>query len=174
MTEQPLTISEVLRFANHDFLNHLHLIQMNLDLDRIEEAKAIIENISEHCKMLSNVNKLQLPLTVEWLQTFAWRFPAIQVVLRSHVDAAANSELDVDIVQYLENTIIHVYDHLDPYTEQQLHMAIETNVDELIITFHLQGKWQAPQFNKKVNHLTIQTIEETNESWKFVLNANKE
>ena len=105
---------------------------------------------------------------------FAVGFFVIVVVLTSHVDAAANSELDVDIVQYLENTIIHVYDHLDPYTEQQLHMAIETNVDELIITFHLQGKWQAPQFNKKVNHLTIQTIEETNESWKFVLNANKE
>ena len=39
MMEQSLTVREVLRYANHDFLNHLHLIKMNLDLGRIEEAK---------------------------------------------------------------------------------------------------------------------------------------
>ena len=47
MMEQPLTVNEVLRYANHDFLNQLHLIQMNFDLGRVEEAKMIINEISD-------------------------------------------------------------------------------------------------------------------------------
>lgn len=39
MNNQSLTISEVLRFANHDYVNQLQLIRMNLDLGRIEESK---------------------------------------------------------------------------------------------------------------------------------------
>lgn len=39
MTVSKLTVSEALRFANHDYLNQFHLIQMNLDLGRVDEAK---------------------------------------------------------------------------------------------------------------------------------------
>ena len=85
MIKKPLTVSDVLRYANHDFLNQLHLIQMNLDLQRVEEAKMIIQEVSDHCKMLSNVNRLQLPKTVEWFQTFNWRYPALQMRLTSDV-----------------------------------------------------------------------------------------
>ena len=31
-----LTVNEALRFANHDFLNQLQLIKMNLDLGRTD------------------------------------------------------------------------------------------------------------------------------------------
>lgn len=175
MTVKPLTINEVLRFANHDFLNQLHLIQMNLDLGRIQEAKAIINNVSEHCKMLSNVNKTKLTQTVEWLQTFAWRFPAIELSLESNVLHAVNAELDEQIVQYLEKTIIHVYDELDPFTEQKLEITIESNADFFQLTFHLRGSWETSQFFKEENNLLqINMIEATNESLNYVLSASQE
>lgn len=34
-----LSVSEILRAANHDFINQLQLIKMNLDLNRIDDAK---------------------------------------------------------------------------------------------------------------------------------------
>ncbi|MEK4230140.1 Spo0B domain-containing protein [Solibacillus sp. FSL H8-0538] len=174
MTERPLTISEVLRFANHDFLNQLHLIQMNLDLQRIDEAKIIIQDISNQCKMLSSLNNLQLPQTVEWIQTFSWRFPAIQMMLTCDISATQDVQLDEVIVQYLENTVIHVYDHLDPYTEQQLQVEIESDAEKFWLTFHLQGKWEAPRFNKEVTNLNVQTYAETNTSWKYILSLELE
>ncbi|MEG0384357.1 MAG: Spo0B domain-containing protein [Solibacillus sp.] len=174
MTVKSLTVNEALRFANHDFLNHLHLIQMNLDLQRVNEAKETIAQLSEHCKMLSNINQLKLPKTVEWLQTVSWRYPAIQLCLSSQVAAHVNSKYDEAIVQYLENTIIHVYDSLDPYEQQQLQLRIESNEKQCQITFHLTGKWQQMRFHTEQNILNVKTYEQTDTSWKYVLSIYEE
>ncbi|MEK4627867.1 MAG: Spo0B domain-containing protein [Solibacillus sp.] len=174
MTVSNLTVSEALRYANHDFLNHLHLIQMNLDLQRVDDAKKVIEQLSEHCKMLSNVNQLKLPQTVEWLQTVNWRYPALQMQMTSDVLASVNAKYDGAIVQYLENTIIHVYDVLDPYEEQQLQLDIEANGKDCQITFHLKGKWQQSCFLTEQNIFNVETLEETNTSWKYVIHIYEE
>lgn len=166
--DKPLTVSEALRFANHDFLNQLHLIQMYLDLQHVDEAKQLIRQIAEQSKMLSNVNKLGLPKTIEWLQTVNWRYPAWQVTLNSDVEQAANEQLDTHIVQYLENTVIHLDKALDPYTEQELHITVECHANRFSIDVHFKGQWEVAQFNKETK-LTVQVEEETNNSWHFIL-----
>ena len=50
MNNQSLTISEVLRFANHDYVNQLQLIRMNLDLGRIDESKNLFKSIQSNYK----------------------------------------------------------------------------------------------------------------------------
>lgn len=77
MNNQSLTISEVLRFANHDYVNQLQLIRMNLDLGRIDESKKLIQHYSEQLRVFSILNRLQLPQTIEWLQTAGWRYPSL-------------------------------------------------------------------------------------------------
>ncbi|WP_332647180.1 Spo0B domain-containing protein [Lysinibacillus sp. 54212] len=173
MTKQKLTINEVIRFSNHDFLNQLHLIGMNLDLGRVDDAKAIIEQVSEQCQLLSHLNKIGIQQTIEWLQTLKWRYSALQVTVTCNVMEALNEQFDLAIVQYLENTIIHVYDRLDAFTEQRLQIEIEGAANAFNIMFHLQGKWDAPHFDKEIEGLHIETIENTNVSWKYVI-RNKE
>ena len=168
--DKSLTVSEALRFANHDFLNQLHLIQMYLDLQHVDEAKKLIQQIAEQSKMLSNVNKLGLPQTIEWLQTVSWRYPAWQVTLNSDVQQVADISLDAHIVQYLENTVIHLHEALDPYTEQELHITVECHANRFLIDVHFKGQWEVSQFNKETK-LAIQTIEETTSSWHFILSA---
>lgn len=168
--EKSLTVSEALRFANHDFLNQLHLIQMYLDLQHVDEAKQLIWQIAEQSKMLSNVNKLGLPKTIEWLQTISWRYPAWQVTLSSDVEQAADELLDSHVIQYLENTVIHLHEALDPYTEQELSITVECHANSFLIDVQFKGQWEATQFNKETK-LTVQTIEETNNSWHFILSA---
>lgn len=165
-----LTVSEALRFANHDFLNELHLIQMYLDLQHVDEAKRLIQTIAEQSKMLSNVNKLGLPMTIEWLQTVSWRYPAWQVTLNSNVQQAVNEALDAEIVQYLENTVIQLHQVLDPYTEQVLKITLESDAERFLLHVHFVGQWEATQLNKETK-LTVQTIEETTSSWHFILSA---
>lgn len=168
MMDKPLTVSEALRFANHDFLNQLHLIQMYLDLQHVDEAKQVIQRVAEQSKMLSNVNKLGLPKTIEWLQTVSWRYPAWQVTLSSNVQQAANELLDSHIVQYLENTVIHLEEALDPYMEQALSILVECHAGSFFIEVHFRGQWEAAQFNKETK-LTVHVLEETNNSWHFIL-----
>lgn len=174
MTVPKLTVNEVLRYANHDFLNYIHLIQMNLDLERVDEAKKVIKQLSEQCKMLSNVNRLKLPKTLEWLQTLNWRYPALQMQMTSQVLNAVNIKYDEAIVQYLEKTIIHVYDGLDPYEEQELQLNIEANEKDCHITFHLKGKWQHSCFSTEHTIFNVETYEETETSWKYALHIHEE
>ncbi|MBD8026821.1 Spo0B domain-containing protein [Ureibacillus sp. Re31] len=169
-----LSVNEVLRFANHDYMNQLQLIKMNLDLGRVEEAKKIIEQISEQCKTLSNINKLKLPKTVEWLQTIQWRYPAFQVTLKSNVTSPVDMKKDEQIVEYLEKTVIHVYDNLDPFTEHELTIQIESNESAFHLTFDLIGKWDTHLFEHEVTHLNVQTYEQTTRQWKYALNIEQE
>lgn len=174
MTVSKLTVSEALRYANHDYLNQLHLIKMNLDLGRVEDAKKVILQQSEHCKVFSNINRLQLKNTVEWLLTVHWRYPALQLQVSSFVQAPIRSEFDDAIVQYLEKTIIHVYDVLDPYEEHQLQLNIEATDKEWSITFHLSGKWQMKPFSIEQNIFEVKTYEQTDTTWKYVLHRHEE
>lgn len=51
-----LSVNEVLRFANHDYMNQLQLIKMNLDLGRVEESKKLLS------KFLNNVKPFQISI----------------------------------------------------------------------------------------------------------------
>lgn len=175
MTEQPFSLTSALRFANHDFVNHLHLIRMNLDLGRVEEAKAVIQDVSENYRLLSNINQLDLPNTSEWLHICRWRFPALQTSLQSKVKHRVVDEIDDVLVQYLEKTVIHVYDHLDPFTEQNLLIDIQSDEKKFTLKFELNGLWDTQLFQlNKINKFDVQTIEETNTSWIYVLNTTQE
>ncbi len=169
MSKTSLSVQEALRFANHDFLNHLHLIQMNLDLNRVDEAKQIIGSISKQCNIFSNTNKVGLPRTTEWLQTFEWRYPAISLKLISDVTVPLDVQWDEAIEQYLEKTILHVYDTLDPFTEQQQQITLKCQPNHFSLEAQLIGKWEAEYTKIDNSKLTIHTFTSTNTSWHYVL-----
>ena len=41
MEHNDISVNEILRHLMHDYLNQMHLIQMNLDMGRTEEAKQL-------------------------------------------------------------------------------------------------------------------------------------
>lgn len=175
MNSQSLTISEVLRFANHDYVNQLQLIRMNLDLGRIDESKKLIQNFSEQLRVLSSINRLQLPQTMEWLQTASWRYPSLPMKISGEIKKPVTNDIDEAVVEYLNKTVIHVYDTLDPFTEQSLTIDVRVEDDTFTVTFTLNGLWSADAFTKKgLKQFDIQTIEETNTSWIYVLSASRE
>ena len=169
-----LTLQEVLRHSNHDLLNDLHLIRMNLDLDRVDEAKKIIDDIAESCKSYSMTNKLGLTKTALWIQVFKWRYPAIMLQLHCDIESPVGQIWDGTIEQYLEKTIIHVYEVLDPYTEHQLTLSIETDDKGWSITFHLSGKWQMMPISIENTIFEVKTSEQTDTTWKYVVHHYEE
>lgn len=164
-----LTNGELLRMASHEFLNQLHLIKMNLDLERIDEAKAIIDRYVSQSKVYSNLNRLQLPETIEWIRTFQYRYPAIELQLNSNVTVAQNMKNDKEIVEYLEKTVQLIYDHLDPHTQQHLCLCVDSSEERFGITFDLKGQWNIEPIMEQYFNIKVQTYEATNQSWKYVL-----
>lgn len=165
-----LSISEILRIANHDFINQLQLIKMYLDLNRIDEAKHTVEHYCTHYKTFSHLVKLQWPQTIEWIQTFHFRFPAIEFTLKCNVTSAQDMKKDDETVEYLEEAVQHIYPHLDPYCEQKLMIQVESHKEDFQLLFDLKGKWDVESFqNQPLLNMKVKTIEESPDSWKFVL-----
>lgn len=175
MNNQSLTISEVLRFANHDYVNQLQLIRMNLDLGRIEESKKLIQHYSEQLQVFSILNRLQLPQTIEWLQTAGWRYPSLAWKLSGEIKKPVTNDIDQEVVDYLNKTVMHVYDTLDPFTEQILTLDVRVDDHTFAVTFTLNGLWSADAFTEKgLKQFDIQTIEQTTTRWQYVLSAKRE
>ena len=167
---QSLTVKDVLRFTNHDFLNHLHLIKMNLDLGRIEEAKELINEISEQCRNFSGIGKIGLPKTVEFLQTLKWRYPEFQITLSSDIAEALEEQWDELIVQYLEETIIHVHKRLDVFSEQYMTIDVTCAADAWKVTVHFTGKFtEIPHFHTETDACYMETLEQTEVSFKIAM-----
>ena len=167
-----LTLLEVLRHSNHDLLNHLHLIQMNLDLNRVDEAKRIIDDIAISCKMFSMTNKLGLTKTALWIQMFKWRYPAIMLQLYCDIESPVEQIWDEVIEQYLEKTIIHVYDKLDPFEEQMMTIHIASKENSFSMAVHLTGHWEAEQL-KIDSDLHVQWHEWSNRSCRFEISLKE-
>ncbi|GLC88442.1 Spo0B domain-containing protein [Lysinibacillus piscis] len=175
MNNQSLAISEVLRFANHDYVNQLQLIRMNLDLGRVEHSKELITQYCEQLRVCSTLNHLRLPQTVEWLQTARWRYPSFTWNVYCDGAKPVVNVIDEEVVNFLNKTVSHVYDTLDPFTEQTLELDVRADDEHFILTFTLTGLWSADAFTEEgLTQCSVQTIEQTNSSWRFRLSANRE
>ena len=135
----------------------------------------LFKNFSEQLRVLSSINRLQLPQTMEWLQTASWRYPSLPMKISGEIEKPVTNDIDVAVVEYLNKTVLHVYDTLDPFTEQILALDVRVEDDTFAVTFTLNGLWSADAFTEKgLKQFDIQTVEETNTSWIYVLSASRE
>lgn len=167
-----MSIPDVIRHMNHDFLNKLNLIQMYMELGKIDECKNVIHKFSRESKILSNIHQIKCPKLIKWIDTFSFCYPTIQLELESNVNCPIPVEFDERLANYLQQTILHVYENFDPFEEQHLTLFVESKENDFQITFDLKGKWDAPAF--QINQefgLVIETVEEANQSWKYIIRS---
>lgn len=70
--EKEWDIIEVLRHSRHDWLNKLQLIKGNLDLNRIDRAKAIIDEIVIEAQHETKLSNLHIPIFASLLLKANW------------------------------------------------------------------------------------------------------
>jgi len=175
MTDKPFSVNEALRFARHDFLNQLQLIKMNIDLARLEEAKAAIDHYTDEVKAFYELSKLNLPFTSEWLQTANWRFPGFAVNVTSHIDSQCEPTLDKQIYDVLEEATTLLHTKLDPFTEQELHIHIVCASEEFKLTFEASGEWEPLAHEISHEQQIILNHEcKTTKNWRFHIEESKE
>ncbi|WP_342543396.1 Spo0B domain-containing protein [Paenisporosarcina sp. FSL H8-0542] len=175
MTEKTFSINEALRFARHDFLNQLQLIKMNIDLARLEDAKAAIDHYSTEAKAFYELSKMDLPRTTEWLQTANWRFPGFQVSISNNIESDCNLLLDEQVQDVLEQTTKLLHEQLNPYTEQLLHIHIVCNPTTFKLTFDANGEWEPIQQElSKESQVSLTHECKTTKNWRFHIEESKE
>jgi stage 0 sporulation protein B (sporulation initiation phosphotransferase) len=175
MTDKAFSVNEALRFAKHDFLNQLQLIKMNIDLARLDDAKAVIDHYTTEVKALYELSKLSLPLTSEWLQTVNWRFAGFQVNITSDIETTCKPHLDEPIRDVLEQAIKILHNELSPFTEQLLHIHIVCNQSEFKLTFDAKGEWEPLRHD--INYAPQVTLThecKTTKNWRFHIEESKE
>ncbi|WP_053588771.1 Spo0B domain-containing protein [Bacillus sp. FJAT-22090] len=140
MESKQKTINEVLRHTMHDYLNNLHLIQMNLDMGRYDEAKNLIRTYSLKCTQFFDVNNTGLLLTNEWLQTFSLAYNKITLEFGTSIQKVGAGHYDEPVKNYLERFVQTIYPLLKGYQEQTLNVYILT-ADVLEVQVELKGEW---------------------------------
>ncbi len=175
MTDKPFSVNEALRFARHDFLNQLQLIKMNIDLARLEEAKAAIDDYTSEARAFYDLSRLNSPFTYEWLQTANWRYPGFQVNITSHIESACNPKVDQPIRDVFEEATKFLHPQLNPFIEQQINIHIECNSSQVKVTYEAVGGWESIQHEMINDTLVTLTHEcKTTNKWRFHIEENKE
>ncbi|MFP5114396.1 Spo0B C-terminal domain-containing protein [Bacillaceae bacterium C204] len=77
--EKEWDIVEVLRHSRHDWLNRLQLIKGNLDLNRIDRAKSVIDEIIIEAQHESKLSNLKMPLFASLLLKSNWENPSFKL-----------------------------------------------------------------------------------------------
>jgi stage 0 sporulation protein B (sporulation initiation phosphotransferase) len=70
--EKEWNIIEVLRHTRHDWLNKLQLIKGNIDLNRMDRVKSIIDEIIIEAQQESKLSNLHMPMFVSLLLRSNW------------------------------------------------------------------------------------------------------
>ncbi|WP_391116173.1 Spo0B domain-containing protein [Psychrobacillus sp. L3] len=140
MEPKQISINEVLRHTMHDFLNNLHLIQMNLDMGRHEEAKTLIRTYSQKCTQFFDVNNIGLYNTNEWLQTFSMEYNKVSLEVQTILFKRGAEQYDSPLKDYLKRFIDTIYPLLKGYQEQILSIRLYSH-DVLEVQVELVGEW---------------------------------
>lgn len=142
MNPKKISINEVLRHSMHDFLNNMHLIQMNLDMGRPEEAKQLIHMYSQKCAQFFDLNNTGLLKTNEWLQTFPITYSQMTLEIHTSMSKRGLEMYDYELEGILDRFLQTIYPKLQGYQEQILKVHINSNeILEVIIEVH--GDWSS-------------------------------
>lgn len=171
MANKQLTVAEVLKFTQHDFLNKLQLILMNIDFDNVSEARQAVMNATEEIRHQSRLAQLGLPETAQWLVSFGWLYPAFQETLTCTCKAGTRTTDDQEVVAFLNSVFSEVEKTLDATIEYSTDIDVISTSTEWAITMTISGDGIGQRQALKPD--TSFKVEETHERnlWTFTISG---
>jgi stage 0 sporulation protein B (sporulation initiation phosphotransferase) len=131
---------EILRQSRHDWLNKLQLIKGNIELNKIDRAKAVIDEIIMEAQHEARLSNLNMPKLAETLLTANWRSLPIQFELEVISDRKGCIALDEFMAGWMEDLFRVLADTLDDYSENILTVSIDEVQERILrLSFELQG-----------------------------------
>jgi stage 0 sporulation protein B (sporulation initiation phosphotransferase) len=137
--EKEWNMIEVLRHSRHDWLNKLQLIKGNLDLNRIDRAKTIIDEIvieSQHETKLSN---LHIPVFASLLLRANWENNIFRLEYEVLQDFGQLKINEVELTKWTAAFFTSLNDSVAPFAENHLAISIDPQKDGVRFFFDFSG-----------------------------------
>ncbi|WP_066063835.1 Spo0B C-terminal domain-containing protein [Neobacillus soli] len=132
-------IVEVLRHSRHDWLNRLQLIKGNLDLNRMDRAKAVIDEIvieTQHETKLSNLN---MPMLAALLLKSNWENPSFKLEYEVLQDSVSLHMDDGLMTNWTNLFFSCLNEGIEAFQENHLSITIEPQSTGIRFFFDFSG-----------------------------------
>jgi stage 0 sporulation protein B (sporulation initiation phosphotransferase) len=137
--EKDWDIVKVLRHSRHDWLNRLQLIKGNLDLNRIDRARAVIDEIVIEMQNEIKLTNLHLSLFASLLLKFNWENPSFKLEYEVLQDSKLLLMNDVFLTNWTTSFFSCLNEAVEPFQENHLSLAIDPQSKGIRFFFDFSG-----------------------------------
>jgi stage 0 sporulation protein B (sporulation initiation phosphotransferase) len=132
-------IVEVLRHSRHDWLNRLQLIKGNLDLNRIDRAKAYINEIVIEVQHESKLSNFHMPGFASLLLKANWEKHLFQLEYEVLTDSEAVKINDIILSIWTKSLFSCLDQAIEAFQENHLSITIQPQSDGVRFFFDFSG-----------------------------------
>ncbi|WP_040207808.1 sporulation initiation phosphotransferase B [Neobacillus jeddahensis] len=132
-------IVEVLRHSRHDWLNKLQLIKGNLDLNRIDRAKQVIDEIVIEAQHETKLSNLQMPLFASLLLKSNWENPSFRLEYEVLLDVESIKIDDAAMTNWTNSFFSCLNQAIEAFQENHLSITIESQSHGIRFFFDFSG-----------------------------------
>ncbi|MEH7493443.1 sporulation initiation phosphotransferase B [Neobacillus niacini] len=137
--EKEWDIVEVLRHSRHDWLNRLQLIKGNLDLNRIDRAKAYINEIVIEAQHEAKLSNFHLPRFASLLLKSNWENHLFQLEYEVLNEVEAVDINDDILSDWTKSFFICLDRAIEAFQENHLSITIQPQSDGVRFFFDFSG-----------------------------------
>ncbi|AIM15751.1 MULTISPECIES: sporulation initiation phosphotransferase B [Neobacillus] len=137
--EKEWDMIEILRHSRHDWLNKLQLIKGNLDLNRIERAKEVINQIVIEAQHETKLSNLPMPQFVTLLLRTNWENRSFQLEYEIFEDPEYITVNDKALTDWTSSFFTCLDQSVEVFQENHLSITIEPQSDGIRFFFDFSG-----------------------------------
>ncbi|MDP4105715.1 MAG: Spo0B C-terminal domain-containing protein [Bacillota bacterium] len=137
--EKEWNMIEVLRHSRHDWLNKLQLIKGNLDLNRIDRAKAIIDEIVIEAQHETKLSNLHIPLFASLLIRANWESNIFTLEYEVLQESGLLYINELALTQWTEGFFTCLNESITALDENHLAISIDSQDDGARFFFDFSG-----------------------------------
>ncbi|MBM6619736.1 sporulation initiation phosphotransferase B [Bacillus suaedaesalsae] len=132
-------VVDVLRHSRHDWLNKLQLIKANIDLNRIDRVKDIIEEIVMETQNEAKLTNLQLDKLAGFLMTYNWECHNFSLEFEVLGNTVNLSSYDDEMVTWCDTFFTLLNESVLNAGENHLSLSIHTEDSDVRFFFDFSG-----------------------------------
>jgi stage 0 sporulation protein B (sporulation initiation phosphotransferase) len=130
---------ELLRHARHDWLNKIQLIKGNLDLNKPERVKQLIEEIIIEAQQEAKLSNLKLPHFATFMLTSNWKGYPFQLEFEVIDDGEVGDADDRVLTEWMNAFFACLHTTVEALGENHLFVSIQTQKNGIRFFFNFNG-----------------------------------
>lgn len=137
--EKEWDIIEVLRHSRHDWLNKLQLIKGNIDLNRVDRAKEVIDEIVIEAQHETKLSNLHMPLFASLVLTSNWENPYFRLEYEVFEDSKPIKINDSILTNWTNSFFSCLNKAIEAFQENHLSITVDPQTDGIRFFFDFSG-----------------------------------